>query len=74
MMVMTLWGMVINLIKCTRCHACVAACRVEHFLPMGMSWPKLVALETDTGHPEVSTYSVRCNQCKEAPLAAGYVR
>ena len=27
------WGMVINLAKCMRCHACVAACRIEHFLP-----------------------------------------
>jgi phenylacetyl-CoA:acceptor oxidoreductase subunit 1 len=61
------WGMVVDLSSCTRCYACVAACRVEHFLPMGMSWPKLVALETGGAHPEVSTYSVRCNQCKEAP-------
>ena len=28
------WGMVINLSKCVRCHACVAACRIEHFLPL----------------------------------------
>ena len=28
------WGMVINLAKCMRCHACVAACRIEHFLPL----------------------------------------
>jgi phenylacetyl-CoA:acceptor oxidoreductase subunit 1 len=34
---------------------------------MGVSWPRLVALETDHGSPEVSTYSVRCNQCKNAP-------
>ena len=31
---MARWGMVINLAKCTRCHACVAACRIEHFLPL----------------------------------------
>jgi phenylacetyl-CoA:acceptor oxidoreductase subunit 1 len=34
---------------------------------MGVTWPKLVALETNHGSPEVSTYSVRCNQCKNAP-------
>jgi phenylacetyl-CoA:acceptor oxidoreductase subunit 1 len=34
---------------------------------MGMSWPKLVALETGGDKPTVSTYSVRCNQCKDAP-------
>jgi phenylacetyl-CoA:acceptor oxidoreductase subunit 1 len=61
------WGMVVDLSKCVRCYACIAACRVEHFLPMGVTWPKLVALETDHGNPEVSTYSVRCNQCKNAP-------
>ena len=61
------WGMVVDLSSCVRCYACVAACRIEHFLPMGMSWPRLVALETGGNNPAVSTYSVRCNQCKEAP-------
>lgn len=61
------WGMVINLIKCTRCHACVAACRIEHFLPIGMNWPRLIAWETDVPGQEVTTIPVRCNQCKEAP-------
>jgi len=61
------WGMVIDLSKCVRCYACIAACRVEHFLPMGISWPKLMAVETGGPTPTVSTYPVRCNQCKEAP-------
>ena len=61
------WGMVIDLSKCVRCYACLSACRIEHFLPMGINWPRLVALETGGDSPTVSTYSVRCNQCKEAP-------
>jgi phenylacetyl-CoA:acceptor oxidoreductase subunit 1 len=61
------WGMVINLAKCTRCHACVAACRIEHFLPLGMTWPRLIAYETDIPGQEFTTLPVRCNQCKEAP-------
>ena len=61
------WGMVVDLRKCVRCFACIAACRIEHFLPMGISWPRLVALETGGEHPTVSTYSVRCNQCQDAP-------
>ena len=62
------WGMVIDLVKCTRCHACVAACRVEHFLPLHVTWVKLIALETETsGIAEISTYPVRCNQCQDAP-------
>ncbi len=62
------WGMVINISKCVRCHACVAACRVEHFLPAQITWPRLIAWEQVTnGEVEVTTYPVRCNQCKEAP-------
>ena len=65
---MARWGMVINLAKCTRCHACVAACRIEHFLPLRVTWPRLIALEVDEGYNvDVSTYPVRCNQCKDAP-------
>lgn len=61
------WGMAIDLTKCTRCYACIGACRIEHFLPMGVSWLRLMALETDGSTPTVSTYPVRCNQCQEAP-------
>lgn len=61
------WGMVINLAKCTRCHGCVAACRIEHFLPLGLTWPKLIAWETAEPGQELTTIPVRCNQCKEAP-------
>jgi phenylacetyl-CoA:acceptor oxidoreductase 27-kDa subunit len=62
------WGMVINLSRCTRCHACVAACRIEHFLPLHITWPRLIAWETEGKQGiEVTTYPVRCNHCKEAP-------
>lgn len=61
------WGMVVDLSSCVRCFGCVAACRIEHYLPMGITWPKLVAMETGGDNPTVSTYSVRCNQCKDAP-------
>jgi phenylacetyl-CoA:acceptor oxidoreductase 27-kDa subunit len=64
------WGMVINLSRCVRCHACVAACRIEHFLPLRVTWPRLIAWEKETGPGvEVTTLPVRCNQCKEAPCA-----
>jgi len=62
-------GMVVDLTKCTRCHGCVQACRVEHFLPIGITWPRLIAWETgeETTDISVSTYPVRCNHCKDAP-------
>ncbi len=59
------WGMVVDLSKCMRCHGCVAACRVEHFLPLGITWPRLIAWEENAD--EMTTYPVRCNHCQEAP-------
>ena len=59
------WGMVVDLSKCMRCHGCVAACRVEHFLPLGVTWPRLIAWEETAD--EMTTYPVRCNHCQEAP-------
>ena len=62
------WGMVIDLTKCMRCHGCVAACRIEHFLPFSIAWVKLIAYEVeDKSVVDVTTYAVRCNQCKDAP-------
>jgi len=62
------WGMVVDLARCTRCHGCVAACRVEHFLPLGVTWPRLIAWETSDGNTAtLTTYPVRCNNCQEAP-------
>lgn len=63
------WGMVVDLSKCVRCYGCVIACRVEHFLPFGSDWPRLMAVEPDKNGtpPVVSTYPVRCNHCQDAP-------
>jgi len=62
------WGMVVDLSKCMRCHACIAACRIEHFLPLGITWPRLIAWEIGDGNTaELTTYPVRCNNCQEAP-------
>ncbi len=59
------WGMVVDLGKCIRCYGCIAACRIEHFLPIGITWPRLIAWEEIAD--EMTTYPVRCNHCKEAP-------
>ena len=62
------WGMVVDLTRCTRCHGCVAACRIEHFLPMGITWPRLIAWEISDGNTAtLTTYPVRCNHCQESP-------
>ena len=61
--------MVVDLSRCVRCFGCVVACRVEHFLPIGHDWLRLMAVEPYRNGtlPDVSTYPVRCNQCEEAP-------
>jgi len=62
------WGMVVDLTRCTRCHGCIAACRIEHFLPSGMTWPRLIAWEVADGdRTTLTTYPMRCNNCVEAP-------
>ena len=62
------WGMVIDLTRCTRCYGCIAACRIEHFLPLGITWPRLIAWETsDSGTAMLTTLPVRCNNCVDAP-------
>jgi len=62
------WGMVIDVTKCIRCYGCIAACKVEHFLPLGITWPRVIAWEVGDDHTStLTTYPVRCNQCVEAP-------
>ncbi|MCK4794260.1 MAG: 4Fe-4S dicluster domain-containing protein, partial [Desulfobacteraceae bacterium] len=56
---------VIDLSKCMRCYGCIASCRVEHFLPLGITWPRLIAWEEIAD--EMTTFPVRCNHCQEAP-------
>ena len=61
------WGMVIDLKKCVGCYACVLTCKVEHFLPPGILWNRVLISETGK-YPMVTKHilPVRCNQCQEA--------
>jgi phenylacetyl-CoA:acceptor oxidoreductase subunit 1 len=38
---------------------------LEHFLPLGVTWCRLIAWEETA--EELTTYPVRCNHCKEPP-------
>lgn len=59
------YGMVIDLSKCTRCHGCIIACRVEHFLPPDVSWLRLMEWVAGEGDEVVmSIYPMRCQHCK----------
>jgi molybdopterin-containing oxidoreductase family iron-sulfur binding subunit len=75
---MALWGMVIDLDRCTGCQACVIACKAENNVPaVGakeahrgriISWMQVLT-EEDEAHPgEVKRFLPRpCLQCDDPP-------
>jgi molybdopterin-containing oxidoreductase family iron-sulfur binding subunit len=75
---MALWGMVIDLDRCTGCQACVMACKAENNVPaVGareaghgriISWMQVLT-EEDEAHPgEVKRFLPRpCLQCDDPP-------
>ena len=75
---MTLWGMVIDLDRCTGCQACVMACKAENNVPaVGdqearreriISWMQVLT-ETDQEHPDGKTRFIPrpCLQCDDPP-------
>lgn len=62
------WGMVIDVRKCIGCHACSAACRIEHSVSKegNRSW---VTQEEVGAYPEVHTLKLPqlCNHCNVTP-------
>ncbi len=75
---MPLWGMVIDLDKCTGCQACVIACKAENNIPfvgqkeaeMGrdISWMEIVT-EIHGEYPDVKTRFIPrpCQHCDNPP-------
>lgn len=65
---MTRWGIVIDLLKCVGCYACVISCKQEHFLPPGVFWNSIIISESGN-YPMVRKHilPVMCNHCREAP-------
>ncbi len=65
------WVLVIDLRKCEGCVTtgkppqCVEACNVEHFVPRGQEWIRVLEMKDLTGH----TYFLPrpCMQCENAP-------
>lgn len=75
---MPLWGMVIDLDKCTGCQACVIACKAENNIPfvgqkeaeMGreISWMEIIT-EIHGEYPDVETRFIPrpCQHCDNPP-------
>ncbi|MEE0704992.1 MAG: 4Fe-4S dicluster domain-containing protein [Adlercreutzia sp.] len=64
------YGMVIDLARCTGCHACAMACKAQHGTPPGVWWSKVLESETGT-YPNVRIVyePVLCMHCENAPCA-----
>ena len=75
---MALWGMVIDLDKCTACQACLIACKSENNVPFVgkeqaqrgriISWLEMIS-ETEGDYPEVRTRFLPrpCLHCDNPP-------
>ncbi len=65
---MTRYAMVIDLSRCSGCHACAMACKAENGTPPGVWWSKV--LTTQVGkYPNASMdfLPVLCMHCADAP-------
>lgn len=61
-------GMVIDLDKCTGCHACSVACKSEFDLPLGV-WRSWVKVDEKGSYPNTGRFFLPrlCNHCDEPP-------
>lgn len=69
------WGMAIDLQRCVGCWTCAIACKVEHNVPMGLTWNRILteggaAIDEPKGtYPdlEMQYIPVACQHCEDAP-------
>ncbi len=64
---MARYGMVIDLARCVGCCGCTVTCKVEHFLPPGMLWARVLFKESGE-YPAVQRkiMPILCNHCRDA--------
>ena len=66
---MSRYCLVIDLDKCIDCKACEVGCKVEHNLPLGQYWNRVLTCGPYGSYPNLSMYylPVQCQQCQDAP-------
>jgi tetrathionate reductase subunit B len=62
------WGMALDLERCTGCHACSVACKVENHVPLGHFRTKVYYLDQGT-FPKITRnfLPTLCMHCEDAP-------
>lgn len=62
------WGMIIDLKRCTGCHACAVACKQEHSTPSGIHFRR-VEFDEVGEYPDAKRLHapVQCNHCEDPP-------
>lgn len=62
---------ILDLNRCTGCHACVIACKNENELPADANWRQVIQFNQQRiPHLPVISYSIACNHCIDAPCKA----
>ncbi len=72
--------LVINLDRCTGCDTCVAACKFENGLPLGINWTRVATVGPTGEYPNLEQYWIpaQCQQCENpscvhvCPTGASY--
>lgn len=60
-------GILVDLQRCTGCHACSVACKTEHDVPLGDFRMRVRYLEQPEQKQQLSFVPLLCMQCQDAP-------
>ena len=60
--------LVINLDRCTGCDSCIVSCKLEHGLPLGTFFNRVLQVGPTGTYPNIERYNlpVQCQQCTHA--------
>lgn len=60
--------LVINLDRCTGCDSCIVSCKLEHGLPLGTYFNRVIQVGPTGTYPNIERYNlpVQCQQCTHA--------